>query len=107
MEYNDINANEIEELLSSKQYLKLVSLFRDMNAADIAQILDGLENEDSLKLFRLIHAFSRSAFLAESGMGSLVLQRSSKRRSHVLKFPSPVKSDVFAPAWESKTLMTA
>ena len=54
MEYNDINANEIEELLSSKQYLKLVSLFRDMNAADIAQILDGLENEDSLKLFRLM-----------------------------------------------------
>ncbi|WP_029323998.1 magnesium transporter [Butyrivibrio sp. AE3004] len=53
MEENTI-MDVIRELLESKQYTKLRQTFADMNTADIAAIMDDMENEDSLKMFRIL-----------------------------------------------------
>ena len=42
------------ELLEGKQYTKLRQLAEDMNPADIAAIMDDMENEESLKIFRIL-----------------------------------------------------
>ena len=42
------------ELLESKQYTKLRQMAEDMNPADIAAVMDDMENEDSLKIFRIL-----------------------------------------------------
>ncbi len=42
------------ELLESKQYTKLRQTLAAMNTADIAAIMDDMENEDSLKMFRIL-----------------------------------------------------
>ncbi|MCR5656752.1 MAG: magnesium transporter [Butyrivibrio sp.] len=53
MEENTI-MDEIRELLENKQYTKLRQTLSDMNIADIAAIMDDMENEDSLKMFRIL-----------------------------------------------------
>ncbi|WP_026657987.1 magnesium transporter [Butyrivibrio sp. AC2005] len=53
MEENTI-IDVIRELLESKQYTKLRQTFAEMNTADIAAIMDDMENEDSLKMFRIL-----------------------------------------------------
>ncbi len=53
MEENTI-MDVIRELLESKQYTKLRQTFAEMNTADIAAIMDDMENEDSLKMFRIL-----------------------------------------------------
>ncbi len=45
---------ELENLLKTKQYSELRARMKEMNAADIADIMDDLENEDSLKMFRIL-----------------------------------------------------
>ena len=42
------------ELLSNKEYTKLRQTAADMQTADIAAIMDEMEDEDSLKMFRLL-----------------------------------------------------
>ncbi len=44
----------IQELLESKQYTKLRQTLQEMNTADVAAIMDDMENEDSLKMFRIL-----------------------------------------------------
>lgn len=44
----------LKELLENKEYTKLRQTASDMNVVDIAAALDGLEGEDSLKIFRLL-----------------------------------------------------
>ncbi|MCF0145391.1 MAG: magnesium transporter [Eubacterium sp.] len=41
-------------LLAQKQYGKLRAVLSDMNEADIASIMDKMEDEDSLKIFRIM-----------------------------------------------------
>ena len=53
MEENTIMTT-IRELLDSKQYTKLRQTLQEMNTADIAAIMDDMENEDSLKMFRIL-----------------------------------------------------
>ncbi len=53
MEENTI-MDVIRDLIESKQYTKLRQAFADMNTADIAAIMDDMENEDSLKMFRIL-----------------------------------------------------
>ena len=45
---------EILTLLKEKQYGKLRSDISDMNEADLAAIMDTMEDEDSLKIFRIL-----------------------------------------------------
>ena len=45
------NEKLLTELLESKQYTKLRQAAADMQAADIAAIMDDMEDEDSLKIF--------------------------------------------------------
>ncbi|MCR4762145.1 MAG: magnesium transporter [Lachnospiraceae bacterium] len=45
---------ELEGLLKSKQYSELRARMKEMNTADIADVLDDMEDEDSLKMFRIL-----------------------------------------------------
>ena len=45
---------EIIELLNKKEYGKLRHLVADVNEADIAAMMDSMEDEDSLKMFRIL-----------------------------------------------------
>lgn len=44
----------IKELLETKQYTRLRQRVADMNIADIAAIMEGLEEEELLKIFRIL-----------------------------------------------------
>ena len=56
MTYEDeeIFEEELNELLARKQYTKIRQLAEDMNTADLAAIIDEMENEDSLRMFRIL-----------------------------------------------------
>ncbi|MBP3280523.1 MAG: magnesium transporter, partial [Butyrivibrio sp.] len=44
----------LNELLSSRQYTKLRQTISDMNTTDIAAAMSEMEEEDSLKMFRIL-----------------------------------------------------
>ena len=46
--------DEIKELLTTRQYTSLRQKMAEMNEADVAVLLDGLEEEDMLKVFRIL-----------------------------------------------------
>ena len=48
------NRQILTDLLRSKQYTRLRQTCADMQAADIAAVMDDLEDEDSLKIFRIL-----------------------------------------------------
>ncbi len=55
MEVEEKNvAEELKELLTSRQYTKLRQTIADMNTTDIADAMSELEDEDSLKMFRIL-----------------------------------------------------
>lgn len=55
MEENKKNYEEIlRNLLEQKQYTKLRQEAEDMNAADIAAVMDDMEDEESLRIFRIL-----------------------------------------------------
>ncbi len=45
---------ELKELLTSRQYTKLRQTISEMNTADIADAMSEMEDEDSLKMFRIL-----------------------------------------------------
>ena len=45
---------EIIELLENKQYTRLRQRLEEMNDADIAAVLEELDNEEMLKVFRIL-----------------------------------------------------
>ncbi|MBE5998152.1 MAG: magnesium transporter [Sarcina sp.] len=49
-EYEDL----LRELLESRQYTKLRQTCADMQTADIAAVMDDMEDEESLKIFRIL-----------------------------------------------------
>ena len=53
-EREQIEALEVRELLSSKQYTRLRQHFEDLNNADIAAAIEELGEEDMLKVFRIL-----------------------------------------------------
>ncbi len=58
MEFREEEERQNEEiligLLKSKQYTKLRQAAAEMQAADVAAVMDDLEDEDSLKIFRIL-----------------------------------------------------
>ena len=46
--------DEIKELLETRQYTSLRQKIAEMNEADVAVILEELETEDMLKVFRIL-----------------------------------------------------
>ena len=46
--------NTLIDLLEQKQYTKLRQEVEDMNAADVAAVMDDMEDEESLKIFRIL-----------------------------------------------------
>ena len=44
----------LKDLLEKKDYPQIRQLLTDMNEADIAEVMDDMENEDSLRLFRIL-----------------------------------------------------
>ena len=47
-------ADELKELLNSRQFTKLRQTVSDMNTTDIATAMSEMEDEDSLKMFRIL-----------------------------------------------------
>ena len=54
MENIKLSVQEIAELLSNRQFMKLKEIFADMNSADIADFLKELSNEELLLAFRIL-----------------------------------------------------
>ncbi|WP_035802026.1 magnesium transporter [Butyrivibrio sp. FCS014] len=54
IEEEKVLAEELKELLDSRQYTKLRQTISDMNTTDIATAMSELEEEDSLKMFRIL-----------------------------------------------------
>ena len=54
MEEEKLTIETLTELLHSKEYSVLRTTLAEMNEADIAAVLDEMENEDSLKMFRIL-----------------------------------------------------
>ena len=46
--------DEIKELLATRQYTSLRQKLADMNEADVAALLEQLEEDDMLKVFRIL-----------------------------------------------------
>ena len=47
-------SKEVRELLDSKQYTRLRQMLAELNDADIAVLLEELEEQDMLKVFRIL-----------------------------------------------------
>ncbi|MCR5156324.1 MAG: magnesium transporter [Butyrivibrio sp.] len=54
IEEEKVLAEELKELLDSRQYTRLRQTISDMNTTDIATAMSELEEEDSLKMFRIL-----------------------------------------------------
>ena len=54
IEEEKVVAEELKELLDSRQYTKLRQTVSEMNTTDIATAMSELEDEDSLKMFRIL-----------------------------------------------------
>ena len=54
MEEEKLTIETLTELLHSKEYSVLRTTLAEMNEADIAAVRDEMENEDSLKMFRIL-----------------------------------------------------
>lgn len=54
MEEEIILQEQLLALLNEKQYVKLRTMLAEQNPADIAAVMDELEDEDSLKIFRVL-----------------------------------------------------
>ena len=55
---------EVLELLNTKQYTKLRQYLAELNDADIAGLLEELEEEDMLKVFRGTERYQSSAAIS-------------------------------------------
>lgn len=53
-EIKDLDLESIKELLENKQYTSLRQALTELNDADIAMILETLDEEDRLKIFRIL-----------------------------------------------------
>ena len=53
-EFKDLELDEIKELLENKQYTSLRQALTELNDADIAVILENLDEEECLKVFRIL-----------------------------------------------------
>ena len=53
-EIKDLDLESIKELLENKQYTSLRQALTELNDADIAVILENLDEEDRLKVFRIL-----------------------------------------------------
>ena len=49
-----VDEDLLTSLLEEKKYAEIRNLLTDMNVADIAEVMDDMENEDSLRLFRIL-----------------------------------------------------
>ncbi|MDO4621817.1 MAG: magnesium transporter [Eubacteriales bacterium] len=58
MEFNEMDTEQmieaLMEMLEKKQYNQLRRTLEDTNEADIAAVMDAMEDEDSLKIFRIL-----------------------------------------------------
>lgn len=53
-EFKDLDLESIKELLENKQYTSLRQSLTELNDADVAVILENLDEEDRLKIFRIL-----------------------------------------------------
>ena len=53
-EFRNLDLDSIKELLENKQYTSLRQALSEINDADIAAILENLDEEDCLKVFRIL-----------------------------------------------------
>lgn len=54
MDFEDFSLNNLEELVSNKQFTQLKKYFEEMLAADIAELIDAVPVRDALLIYRLV-----------------------------------------------------
>ena len=84
----DINTREqLKELLDSKEYSKLRSTMADMNEADLADVLDMMEDTDTLKMFRILPKDMASDVFAqmdEDNQKYIIMSLSEQEASQII-----------------------
>ena len=86
-ENEELQAEELIELLKTKQYSRLRREVADMNEADIAAIMDSMEDEDSLKMFRILPkdlAADVFPMLEVDDQKYIIMQLSNKEASNII-----------------------
>lgn len=66
------NEELLVNLLETKQYTKFRQTCADMQAADIAAVMDDLEDEDSLKMFRILPKSMAADVFAQNFSRSMI-----------------------------------
>jgi len=54
LDFEDFSLNNLEELVSNKQFTQLKKYFEEMLAADIAELIDAVPVRDALLIYRLV-----------------------------------------------------
>ena len=78
---------ELEKLLMSKDYKALRKKMEDMNVVDIAFVMDEMEDEDSLKLFRILPKDMAADVFAELEIDDqqyIIASMSDTEASHII-----------------------
>ncbi len=78
---------ELVELLKGKQYGKLRAVLSEMNEADLAAIMDTMEDEESLKIFRILPkdmAADVFPLLEVDDQKYIIMSRSDKEASTII-----------------------
>lgn len=78
---------ELEELLKAKDYKAIRAKTMDMNVVDIAFVMDDMEDEDALKVFRILPkdiAADVFANLELDGQQYIISSLSAKEASHII-----------------------
>ena len=79
MENKNIDYEKIlRDLLEQKQYTKLRQEIADMNPADVAAVMDEMEDDESLRIFRILpKGIAADVFLVIAF--ALILRREKRR----------------------------
>lgn len=84
---SDEMRDQLIELLETKQYSKLRHEVADMNEADIAAVMDSMEDEESLKMFRILPkdlAADVFPMLEVDDQKYIIMQLSQKEASNII-----------------------
>ena len=84
---SDEMRDQLIELLETKQYSKLRHEVADMNEADIAAVMDSMEDEESLKMFRILPkdlAADVLPMLEVDDQKYIIMQLSQKEASNII-----------------------
>ncbi|MBD5395861.1 MAG: magnesium transporter [Lachnospiraceae bacterium] len=86
-ENKDLEVNVIRELLETKQYTRLRQKVAEMNTADVAAIMEEMEEEELLKIFRILPksmAADVFSYLEVDNQQFIIVSMSDKEAANII-----------------------